>query len=216
MNRQSKRVGSPGRIVWGLAVITLAAHPVPVRSQGTRTDYERAARLSTLVEGKVFLVRVEPNWLPGNNRFWYRNDLADGKHEFILADAPLGFRRPAFDHKRLAAALSERTAKTIAFDRLPIDDLWFDDNNTLLQFTADKRWECSLATYKLREADQDKRTALPRLPQARPTQRTGPETSITFVNQTAKQVEVFWIDAEGRHKPYGVLAAGERRRQHTF
>src|SRR5690348_16402963 len=85
----------------------LAAGACPVRAQGTAADYERAARLPQLTRDKVFKARVEPHWFDGNNKFWYRNDLAGDKREFVLVDAAKGQRQAAFDHERLAAALSK-------------------------------------------------------------------------------------------------------------
>ena len=58
----------------------------------------------------VFRAQVKPNWLPGNTRFWYRVQVAQ-QHEFVLVDATAGKRAPAFDHARLADALS-KTGKT--------------------------------------------------------------------------------------------------------
>jgi len=44
----------------------------------------------------------------------------------------------------------------------------------------------------------------------------GPETEIEFVNQTAKDIELAWIDGDGKPVSYGAIAAGESRSQHTF
>ena len=55
----------------------------------------------------VFKARVTPHWFHQNNRFWYRNDLGGGKREFIVVNAEDGTREPAFDHQKLAAALTE-------------------------------------------------------------------------------------------------------------
>ncbi|MBM4063952.1 MAG: hypothetical protein FJ265_23070, partial [Planctomycetes bacterium] len=42
------------------------------------------------------------------------------------------------------------------------------------------------------------------------------ETSITFENRLDRKVRVFWIDTAGEPKPYGELAPGQSREQHTF
>jgi len=44
----------------------------------------------------------------------------------------------------------------------------------------------------------------------------GPETEIEFINQTAKDIELAWIDGDGHSVSYGSIAAGESRSQHTF
>src|SRR5947199_21472 len=76
------------------------------------------AQRDARVEG-AFKLRITPHWFADNSRFWYRNDLAGGAKEFILVDAPAGTRQPAFDHARLAAALSKAAGKEYAAERLP-------------------------------------------------------------------------------------------------
>lgn len=71
-------------------------------------DYARAAKvLDSSLAGAVRNASVDAHWLD-KDRFWYRRDGADGV-EYRLVDAARGTRAPAFDRKRLAAAL-ERTA----------------------------------------------------------------------------------------------------------
>jgi hypothetical protein len=60
-----------------LSATTLAQQP-------TNSDRARA---------RVFRDKVEPRWLPGGDSFWYRNDLPDGKKEYVLVDAVKGERR---------------------------------------------------------------------------------------------------------------------------
>ena len=90
-----------------LIVLILLGLSAGAIAQGTKSDYDRAAGLSKLLANKVFRDRVRPNWLEGNNRFWYRNDLADGVSEYILIDAEAGTRKPAFDAGRLAESLAK-------------------------------------------------------------------------------------------------------------
>lgn len=46
--------------------------------------------------------------------------------------------------------------------------------------------------------------------------RTGEETELTFLNRLETPVELFWINEHGEARPYGALAPGAERRQHTF
>lgn len=56
---------------------------------------------------RAYKTSIMPHWFADNTHFWYRNDLPGGKREFIVVDASKGVRAPAFDHERLAKALSD-------------------------------------------------------------------------------------------------------------
>jgi len=186
---------------------------------GTRSDYERAAALRKSAAGKVFKQRITAHWFAGNNKFWYRNDLAGGLREFILVDAEAGVRRRAFDHQRLAEALARRLATTVEPDKLPIEDLRFNDSACEVFFSAKgKRFKCDLVDYKVREVSEDRPGTAPAgtLAEVRPSRTGGPETYITFVNRSGGQVAIYWIDFQGKRRRYANLQPGGRHRQHTF
>ena len=46
--------------------------------------------------------------------------------------------------------------------------------------------------------------------------RTGDDTTLTFVNQSKDDVELFWIDERGGRQSYGRIRPGQERAQHTF
>ncbi|HIJ52937.1 MAG TPA: prolyl oligopeptidase family serine peptidase [Planctomycetes bacterium] len=195
-------------------------------AQGARSDYERAFNLRKLTANKVFKQQVEPHWLAGNTQFWYRNDLAGKAREFILVNAETGTREPAFDHERLATALAQAAGKEIQADRLPIDKLKFSESGAVrkdsigeLQFrSGGKQWKCSLRSYEVREVPKDERTTSFLRPhvELRPSIRSGDETSITFINRTAGDVEVYWLDYEKQRRHYTTIGAGKQHQQHTF
>src|SRR5262249_30285150 len=122
--------------------------PSPASAQATRADYERANTLRQRTAGKVFKARVTPHWDANGAGFWYRNDLAGGRREFIRVDAVHGVRASAFDHRKLAAALAKAVGHDVPPDRLPIDSLGFDSAAKVLTFGAEgKVWQCNLPTY---------------------------------------------------------------------
>ena len=69
------------------AVTLLIFSATTALGQGTSADYERAKKLREMTRGKVFKTRVDAHWFGDDNQFWYRNDLAEGKRQFILVDA---------------------------------------------------------------------------------------------------------------------------------
>jgi dipeptidyl-peptidase-4 len=78
---------------------------------------------------RVFKDRIEPHWFKSNpdldplDRFWYRNDLADGKREFVVVDPQKAEKKSAFDHDKLAAALAKKIEKEVKADKLPFDSI---------------------------------------------------------------------------------------------
>lgn len=184
------------------------------------SDFPNAARgefLRQLVRNKVVKTEIQPHWLESGQRFWYRNDLGDGKREFVLVDAAEGWRRAAFDHARLAAALSG--SLTCTAERLPIDSIASLDDGSMVFRAEGKTWQCDLNTYALSPQSPTSRqeaNSAGRLKEPAPSRMTGAETSILFDNQTRRTVDLFWIDAEGNQRGYGEVAAGQKRSQHTF
>src|SRR5262249_7084873 len=141
-------------------------------------------------------------------------------HEFILVDAEKGARQPAFDHVRLAKSLAEVKVKDARPDRLPLDKLEFKISDHALLFRAGGRnWRCDLKTYEVQEQPSTKEeplAALTPLDAPKASTRTGPESTLTFVNRTPGEVELFWLDSDGERQSYGKLRAGEEREQHTY
>ena len=71
----------------------------------TAKDYQNAEALMGYNAQKyIDRIGVAPNWLPGD-KFWYRI-LTPAGSEFILVDPAKGTKTTAFDHEKLAAALS--------------------------------------------------------------------------------------------------------------
>jgi hypothetical protein len=108
---------------------------------------------SRRVEG-YYKGQITPHWLADNQRFWYRNDLRDKTREFVLVNAEQGTRAPAFDHARLAAALSQAAGTEYRADQLPFDSIEFTNEGKTVQFTVEQTvWACDLASYTCEKTD---------------------------------------------------------------
>lgn len=102
----------------------------------------------------VFKSRLMPHWFDNNTRFWYRNDLRGDAKEFVLVDAEAGTRQAAFDHERIAAALSKAAGVEYHADRLPFNNIEFMDEAKAIRFKVDKMtWKCDLASYECSETE---------------------------------------------------------------
>ena len=108
----------------------------------------------------VYRDRVEPHWFANDAKFWYKNDLKGGTREFILVDAEKGTRGPAFDHSKLAAALSKATGEKYEADKLPFDAIDFvDDGKAVLLRIKGKLWRYTVDADKLADAGLDNKEA---------------------------------------------------------
>ena len=122
-------------------------------AQGTAADYERANGLRAKYEGLVVNVPGAATWIDRTHRFWYRRTTKGGS-EFVVYDADLQQKRPAFDHEKLAAALSKATGQAYTAQQLPFNTLTFTDNERAIDVTFDgTTWTCALADYSCREDD---------------------------------------------------------------
>jgi dipeptidyl aminopeptidase/acylaminoacyl peptidase len=191
-------------------------------AQGTKADYARAAELPNLTRGKVFRDRVEPHWFDDNRRFWYKVRTGPATQEFVLVEAEKGRRRAAFDHEKLAAALAKQKISTAPADRLPIDQLAFDPAGKFVDLQIGSRWwRCNLESYELSPrpgtapADTSRQTLQPYEGGPRASRRTGEDTTVTFINRTAGEVQLFWLDTEGQRQSYGRIRPGQEHQQHT-
>jgi len=178
---------------------------------------------SSPTAGRVYKASIHPHWLTDGTAFWYRNDLRDGRREFVFVDAVEGVRRPAFDHQRLADALRKVGVKDVQPHRLPLEALELAPAEGAITFRAGGRsWRCDLKQYELQRSEDQGSAAEDGLPPLAPpnvpraSERTGPESQLTFVNRTEGDVDLFWLDTSGRRQSYGKLAAGRQREQHTY
>jgi predicted metalloprotease with PDZ domain/dipeptidyl aminopeptidase/acylaminoacyl peptidase len=120
-------IGGLAACVLAVGLTARAAEPARPHSSHrylpTRADLEAGYQRFRQPPAQVYKSRITPHWLEDNLRFWYRNDLKGGGREFILVDAEHGWRRPAFDHDKLAAALSKMTGQSYRADCLPFESI---------------------------------------------------------------------------------------------
>jgi len=203
-------------ICWFLTVCCLAC--VNSKAEISGANYQRAHDFHKLAEGKVFRDRVQPHWNTNNSSFWYQIATGPDTSEFISVDVEKGIRAPAFDPARLAQALNAVGITNAIPSRLSLSHLNIFEKT--LRFTVDgKGWTCDLGTYTLTPSASTPEAALPNLdPKDIPhaSYRTGPETTVTFVNHTPEPVDLLWLSTEGELSSYGKIAPGNRRSQHTF
>src|ERR1035438_6576337 len=126
-----------------LAAILLALTAAFAQQKFTAADYARAEQLMGYNTTPLVLRSgVRPNWLP-DERFWSRVTTAEGA-EFVLVDPAKGTRAPAFDHVKLAAALSAATGRAYTAGSLPFQDIEFSGDGQSVSSQAGGRWKCDV------------------------------------------------------------------------
>ncbi|MGD2136207.1 MAG: DPP IV N-terminal domain-containing protein [Gemmatimonadales bacterium] len=140
-----------------------AAAPAQTPDSLTAEDYARAERfLGSNANDLVSGIAGRPTWLD-DGRFWYRVSTADGA-AFIMVDPVRPARAPAFDHARLARALSDVTGRTIEGTDLPFRSFELSADGRELTVTipdrppaprrgGGQRLTCNLRTYLCLPAD---------------------------------------------------------------
>ena len=150
------------RVLAGATLATaLVAHASPLAAQATTSRYNRAdALLPWNVQSLVSGNEIEPRWLDGD-RFWFRALRGRGG-EFVLVDPARGTRAAAFDHDRLAAALSVAADTSYTAEKLPFTEFDFVRNGRAIEFqVADSaRFTCDIVAYRC--TGPEKLTARPR------------------------------------------------------
>jgi dipeptidyl-peptidase-4 len=104
-------------------------------SHPTATDYARAEQMLAPYRARR-IPRVEPRWMRAGERFGYRVGA-----EYVVVDPGSGRRQPAFDHNRLAAALSVASSRAVAATDLPITAVDPDDTGKVRFFAFGSWWE---------------------------------------------------------------------------
>jgi dipeptidyl aminopeptidase/acylaminoacyl peptidase len=120
--------------------------PAVACAQGTAADYQRAREARQKYQGLATGVAGPVTWIDAE-RFWYRRSIPGG-NQFVLVDAASLTRRPAFDHDKLAAALSAAAGEKYLPAALPFASIDFADAGAALRVTAaGSEWKCSLTEY---------------------------------------------------------------------
>ena len=110
----------------------------------TDKDYAKAEnQLGYNTQKFVDRGNVTPNWLPGD-KFWYRVLTPNGS-EFIMVDPAKGTKTAAFDHDKMAKAISAATGRSYTASMLPFQTLSYSPDGKVISFNAErKQWKYDL------------------------------------------------------------------------
>jgi len=101
---------------------------VPVYGEA---NWRAAARFAPYkMSDLTYSTSVQPRWIEGTEKFWYRYEKSDGA-QFILVDPDAGTKTPIFDNDRIAAELTRITKDPYDGQHLPITSIRFIDPDTI-------------------------------------------------------------------------------------
>jgi dipeptidyl aminopeptidase/acylaminoacyl peptidase len=151
--------------------------------------------------------QVTPHWMADDTRFWYRKTLKGGGKEFVLVHCETGKKEPAFDHQKLAAALSKAASTEYKAERLPFDEIAFSNDGKAMQFdAAGKTWKCDLGTYECTAVGAASKRPIGKQPE--PTDDGDPDSpEVTELQPPAKQPKGFQFDRREATSPDGKWVA---------
>jgi len=161
--------------------------------------YERAERLlvwNTLKD--VLNGKVIPNWIGESECFWYQRDINTDSKQFIVVDPVRRIKKEAFDHEKLAKALSHSIGKRFTSYDLPFDSFSYLNNEHSIQFSIEETsWLCNLHQYECKMLETNKKVL--------PHESCSPDGDWTVFtkdhnlylrNLNTKKVETLTIDGE--------------------
>jgi dipeptidyl aminopeptidase/acylaminoacyl peptidase len=105
----------------------VAGAPGLARAQGAPADYTRAEGLRVKYEAAAIDVAGAPTAIGRTHRFWYRKAVRGGD-QFTMVDGDTQQKQPAFDHERIAQALSRATGGTYTAFKLPFNTIVFTED----------------------------------------------------------------------------------------
>lgn len=132
-----------------LLVLPLALTANAQQDSVTYKDYQHAESFlsyntSKLVDGG----NIRPNWINGD-LFWMI-DQKPSEKDFLIVNPAKKSKVKAFDHQKLALALSKATGKTIDAANLPFNEVEFSaDLKTLFFFNDGKSWRYEIKSNRL-------------------------------------------------------------------
>ncbi len=140
----------------------LAACPI-LLAQGTLADYQRARELQAKARGLVVNSPGPITWIGDTDHFWYPRSVKGGT-EIVLVNADARTKKLAFDHQKMAAAISKATGHTYTALALPFATqprpggrpvppgttaplTFVDDEKNITFGTGGFLYKCSLSEY---------------------------------------------------------------------
>ena len=127
---------------------------LPLYAAVSPADYARAAELQKRYRDLADDIVGEAHWVEGEHALLY-SKAAHGSLQFFVYNADTGATSPAFDQKRLAAALALAAHTEVRAEALPVRRATLRSARKALDFSIGYQpWRCDLVQYTCEEQDQ--------------------------------------------------------------
>jgi dipeptidyl aminopeptidase/acylaminoacyl peptidase len=147
-------VGVVGSLRSVIVLSIVMTAPALADAQGTRADYERATSLRERYEAAAENIAGPARWIDETNRFWYRKSIGGG-HQFVMVDTETLQKQPAFDHEKIADALSKAIGEPQEALDLPSRGIDIVEKGARLELRIEgDRWECDLSSYTCKRSER--------------------------------------------------------------
>ncbi|MGF1923408.1 MAG: DPP IV N-terminal domain-containing protein, partial [Bacteroidia bacterium] len=133
----------------------------------TAKDYEHAEKfMSYHTEPYIDRGSIRPNWL-SDDKFWYQAISTSGT-EFILVDSKNKSKILAFDHQKMANALSLASGESYDAKKLPVTAINYSTDGKSISVTVEgKRWKVEVPSYNTSIDTSTPPAAVKNIPQGR-------------------------------------------------
>ena len=196
-----------------LASISLASCQVVVQKQSA--IYERSIEFAGLLRNDPVEPSISPRWIGDSHVFWYRREDSPGQFSFISVDTDKGIRQDAFDHNRLAKAL---TAEGINSRAGSLPFTWIDpssDGDYVRFRLGEKKFQFSInGSLSQFEGEIDEEFLKP-MSMEKPSRRSTTRSAINFINRLNEPIRLSWINWEGIAKDYITIESGQSFKRQT-
>jgi dipeptidyl aminopeptidase/acylaminoacyl peptidase len=144
------------RLTVSVAIVVLAPIALGAQAPQTEADYTRALALREQFTNAAPGIADPATFIDGTSDFWYRRTVKGGR-EFVRVDTADQRKRPAFDHEKIAAALSKATGNSYTAATIPATGFRFVDAGNAFEVTADgSSWRCTIADAACRNVDAER------------------------------------------------------------
>ena len=185
--------------------------------------YQRSADFEKRVQDAYRETRVSPHWIGHTGVFWYRTKAASGLASFIFVNSEQGIRQPAFDHERLLKSLADEGVTSVQADAGVFPFTWIDpsEDREFVKFRIKGQiWQFDRdGTLSKHDGEINGGPSKPMLNE-KPSDPSGSDaiqcdSSITFINETAEPIFLFWINYDGNTVYCATVEAGESHPEET-